>query len=426
MSRMRIHGAQLALGLLLALTLWTYVSFTTNPNATDEVTIPVEPVGLADGMLIVDPSTGLPGDFYGETTLAISGPEDELEDLPDDSFQATVDLEGLEPGVRRVEIDVDGPQNVRIRSKTPSEVTVRLARELVATVPITVEVSGQPPFMFKPGSILQGASEAVIRGPEESVRRVVAASAELNLQTQTSDVSVTLPLTPVDAARNPVEGVTASPEGVAVQVPIVPEFGEQQVSVVPDVTGQPAPGYAVESIDWNPKIIELVASGGVSGTFQTEEIDLTGLTEPISTVVGLERIPNVITDPPNVQVEVRVSIIPIAVPAQLPLLVQISPINTDPNLLASADPGSIQITLEGPLKRLSELASGESVVVATVDLGGLGPGTHPVEVEIDKPDDLTIVTPLDPTVTVTLQPMPSPTPEPLPTSVPTPEPVPTP
>lgn len=426
MSRMRIHGAQLALGLLLALTLWTYVSFTTNPNATDEVTIPIEPVGLADGMLIVDPSTGLPGDFYGETTLEISGPEDDLEDLPDDSFEATVDLEGLEPGVRRVEIDVDGPQNVRIRSKTPSEVTVRLARELVATVPITVEVSSQPPFMFKPGSISQGASEAVIRGPEESVRRVVAASAELNLQTQTSDVSVTLPLTPVDAALNPVEGVTASPEGVAVQVPIVPEFGPQQVSVVPDVIGQPAPGYVIESIDWNPKIIEVVASGGVSGTFQTEEIDLTGLTQPISTSVALERIPNIITRPPNVQVEVRVSIIPIAVPAQLPLLVQISPINTDPNLLASADPGSFQITLEGPLKRLSELASGESVVVATVDLGGLGPGTHRVEVEIDKPDDLTIVTPLDPTVTVTLQPMPSPTPEPLPTSVPTPEPVPTP
>ncbi|HSH79964.1 MAG TPA: hypothetical protein VLA19_15665 [Herpetosiphonaceae bacterium] len=426
MSRMRIHGAQLALGLLLALTLWTYVSFTTNPNATDEVTIPVEPVGLADGMLIVDPSTGLPGDFYGETTVTFSGPENVIDDLPDDSFLATVNLEGLEPGVRRLEIDVEGPQSVRIRSTSPREVTVRLARELVATVPINVKIVAEPAFVFERGSITQGAREAVIRGPEEMVRRVVAATAELNLQTQTENVSVTLPLTPVDAAGNPVEGVDASPEGVAVQVPIDPEIEAQRVSVVPDVTGQPAPGYVVESIDWNPKIIEVVASDAVSGTFQTEEIDLTGLTQPISTSVALERIPNIITRPPDVQVEVRVSIIPIAVPAQLPLLVQISPINTDPNLLASADPGSIQITLEGPLKRLSELASGESVVVATVDLGGLGPGTHPVEVEIDKPDDLTIVTPLDPTVTVTLQPMPSPTPEPLPTSVPTPEPVPTP
>ncbi len=426
MSRMRIHGAQLALGLLLALTLLTYVSFTTNPNATDEVTIPIEPVGLADGMLLVDPGTGLPTEISGETTVTFSGPENVIEDLPDDSFEATVNLDGLEPGVRRLEIDVDGPQTVRIQSKSPSEVTVRLARELVATVPISVEVAGQLPFAFEKGSISQGAHEAVIRGPEESVRRVVTATAELNLQRQISDVSITLPLTPVDAAGNPVEGVTINPEGVAVQVPIIPEFEAQQVSVVPDVTGQPAPGYVVESIDWDPKIIEVVASGAVSGTFQTEEIDLTGLTQPISTVVGLERIPNVITRPPDVQVEVRVSIIPIAVPAQLPLLVQISPVNTDPSLFASADPGSIEITLEGPLERLNELASGESVVVATVDLGGLGPGTHTVSVEIDKPEDLEIVSPLEPTVTVTLQPVATPTPEPLPTSVPTPDPVPTP
>ncbi len=426
MSRMRIHGAQLALGLLLALTLWTYVSFTTNPNAADEVTIPITPVGQADGMVLVDPGTGLPSDFSGETTVTFSGPEDVIDDLPDDSFLATANLDGLEPGVRQLEIDVEGPPSVRIRSKSPPEVTVRLARELVATVPIDVKIVAEPAFVFERGSITQGAREAVIRGPEEIVRRVVTATAELNLQTQTENMSVTLPLTPVDAAGNPVEGVDASPEGVAVQVPIDPEIEAQRVSVVPDVTGQPAPGYVVESIDWTPKIVEVVASGVVSGTFETEEIDLTGLTEPISAVVGLKRIPNVITQPADVQVEVRVSIIPIAVPAQLPLLVQISPINTDPSLVASADPGSIQITLEGPLKRLSELASGESVVVATVDLGGMGPGTHRVAVSIDKPEDLTIVQPLDPTVTVTLRPVPTPTPEPLPTSVPTPDPVPTP
>lgn len=410
MNRLRVHGAQLVLGLLLALTLWTYVSFATNPNATDEITVPVEPTGLPNGMLIVNTSSGLPQEFAATTRVTVTGPQEDVEDLTPDRFRATANLEGLNPGVQRVEINVEGPPDVRIRSIAPPELTVRVARELVATVPITVDTTGQPPFSYKPGSITQGANEAVIRGPEESVRRVVAAVADLSLENQTADLSVTLPLTPIDATESPVEGVTVNPQGVTVQVPIATQLDEKQISVVPRVEGQPAPGYVVGRIDWTPKIVEVVASDVVSGTVQTEVVDVTDLREPIEKVVSLEQIPNVITRPPNVPITVRVSIIPIGVPAQLPLLISVSPINLDGALTASAVPGAFQVTLAGPIESLSRLASGEAAVTATVDLAGRGPGTHPLPVVITAPEDLTIVEPLNPMVTVTLSPIPTPTP----------------
>ncbi|MDQ5852375.1 MAG: CdaR family protein, partial [Chloroflexota bacterium] len=407
MNRLRLHGTQFFLGLLLALTLWTYVSFTTNPTATDEVITPVDAVGRAEDLVVVDPGTGLPETFSAATTLTISGPRLEINRLSSNDFQATVNLGGLGPGVHQLPIAVAAPPSVRIRSKQPSEITVRLARELTSTVPITVTPQGQPPFSFSAGEITPGAREAVIRGPEELVRRVAGVVAEVDLQGQTRDLSTTVPLQPMDAMGNPVEGVTVSPEHVLVQVPIVAQVEVQQVSVVPAFTGQPAPGYGTGAIDWDPKIVRVFTSGDITGTLSTEPIDLTGLTDGIITrTVPLRQVPNIITQPRDVQIRVRVEIVPITVTSQLPLIRPVSPTGLSAGLIPTADPPAIQITLAGPFDQLSQLNSDE--VVPTVDLSGLGPGSYVLPVEIAVPDGLQVVSPTDPKVTVTIRPAPTP------------------
>ncbi len=78
MNRVRRHGAQFALGLLLALTLWTYVSFTTNPTATKQVTVPIDDVGLPSGLVVVNTASGLPMTFSAATTLTINGPKEDI------------------------------------------------------------------------------------------------------------------------------------------------------------------------------------------------------------------------------------------------------------------------------------------------------------------------------------------------------------
>ncbi len=423
MTRLRIYGAQFVLGLVLALTLWTYVSFTTNPNSTRMITTPVRVVGLQPGLTIVNTGTGIPESKEISTTLTISGPEDDIGDLTSADFEASLNLDAVGPGVADVPINVEGPDAVRVRSKSPSQVTLRLARELTATVPITIDVQGQAPFSVDVGELTQGAQEAVVRGPEDLVQRVVAARAEVNLQGQTVDLETTLELQPVDAAGDPVEGVTVEPERVAVRVPIVAQFDDvQQVSVVPALDGQPAPGYAVGAINWHPKIVQVIAPDIVTGTVSTEKIDLTGRSSGITTTVGLQGLPNVITRPEDLEVMVSVEIVPIVVPSQLPLLVPVSPINLGEGLSApAAEPASVQITLAGPFEQLSQLANTPGVVTATVDLQGLGPGTYNLPVEIQAPPGLRIVSPGTSIVSVTIDPLPTPTPEPSPSPVTTPE-----
>ncbi|HZB95586.1 MAG TPA: CdaR family protein [Herpetosiphonaceae bacterium] len=419
MNRMRIQGAQFGLGLLLALTLWTYVSFTTNPNSTTSLVVPVKLIGPKPGLLLVDSTTGLPESFSASTQLSFSGPQQEINKLTTSNVTASANLEDAKPGVNHVSIDVTKPRFARIVGQSPSELTLTLARELVRTVPVTVNVQGQVPFSFSAGPLTQGGHEASVRGPEDLVRGVVAAVGQVNLQGQISDISTTVALTPIDSRRSPVAGVTLTPAQVSVQVPITAQVQVQQVSVVPDLPGQPAPGYAVGSIDWQPKTVQVFTSGVITGTIHTEKIDLTGLTGSITRTVGLERPANVITRPPGVRVTVHVAIIPIAVPSQLPLLVPVSPTGLGPGLTATAKPTAVQITLAGAFDRLNHFKSSE--VTAMVDLTGLGPGTHTLPVRITPPDGLQVVTSAsEPRVSVTITALPTPSPMRTPTIAPVP------
>lgn len=420
MTRFRIHGAQMVLGLLLSLTLWTYVSFATNPNASRMIVVPVQDVSLGEGLVIVNAETGLQEAFKASTTLTVTGPYDQLQGLGPGDFHATASLAGLGPGVSQVEVRVTAPRGARVVGTNPDQITVRLARQSTATVPVRIKVQGSPPFSFNAGQMTVGARESVVRGPEDLVRRVVAASGQVDLQGQTSDISQTLSLRPVDSAGGTIDGVTLEPPRVSVQVPITTEVqvGVQQVSVVPDPRGQPAPGYAVGSIDWDPKIIEVFTSSVITGPVHTEPISLTGLSASITRTVGLERLQNVITRPATVRVTVRVSIVPISVPSQLPLLVPISSTGLGPGLTASAQPAAVQVTLAGPFDRLSRLTSAE--VSATVDLAGLGPGTYSLPVRINAPTGLQTLNSTEPRVRVTLQLVA--TPSPVATASPSPSP----
>jgi YbbR domain-containing protein len=420
MNRMRIHGAQFGLGLLLALTLWTYVSFTTNPNAPKQIVVQVTPVGPKQGLIVVNAETGRSQSFSASATLSIVGPQQEIQALTPKDFPTTAHLENAKPGVNRVPITVEKkPRFVQIQDKVPDVLVVGLARELEKTVPITVTSTGQPPFSFSAGRLTQGALESSVRGPEDLVQKVAGAVAQLNLQRQTSDISMTLTLRPVDRQGNQMDGVILTPARVSVQMPITAQVQVQQVSVVPDLRSQPAPGYAVGSIDWDPKTVQVFASGAITGTIHTQEIDLSGLTGPISRTVGLERPANVITRPPGVRVTVHVGIIPIAVPSQLPLLVPVSPAGLGAGLAATAKPTAVQITLAGAFDRLNHLKSGD--VTATVDLAGLGPGTFTLPVRITPPQGLQVVmSSSEPRVNVTITAVPTPSPVRTPTVVPTP------
>lgn len=404
--------------LLLALALWSFVSFTTDPSTELPQTVAVTPINLSAGLMAVDQQTNLPSPLTREVSFRAFGPLTVMERLNVDSFQASVDLGGLTPGVHDLPIKVDPPVDVHVRDLRPLTITVKLDELAQREAPVIVTRQGQPPALYAIGLMRQSAQTVTASGPATLLENVISATGSVSIQNQTTDLDTTVTLQPVDRRGNIVRGITLTPAQVNVRIPITPRVQARQVAVVPNIIGSPAPGYTWRGgLDWNPKTVNILASSDVSGTLTTEPISLDDLTASITRTVRLRTEANVITFPSDIRITVTVTIDPIAVQSQVPYFAGITPINADPALDVDLPATTLAVTLAGSYEQLINLQPAD--VAATVDLRGLGPGTYTLPVTLNIPPGLQLVAPLLPEVAVTLTARPTPTPEPTPS--PTPE-----
>ncbi|GAC1639133.1 MAG: hypothetical protein NVS4B8_05710 [Herpetosiphon sp.] len=400
MRRIRGQGVQLAISLLLALMLWTYVSFSFNPSIAKSTNAALVPINIPAETVLVDPATGLPSNPTLNVTFVVAGSENTINAVQDGTYRAYIDLAGLAPGDHTVPVHVDVPQGLRSSTIKPSAVKIRLEQLIKISVPVVVKQRGQVPFVYNVGTIGQSRTSVLVVGPAPLARAVAEADASIIMQNQTSDLRQPVPLEPVDAHGDPVRGVTLDPPQVDVTVAITLKVQSQQVSVVPNIVGALAPGYSLGTIEWDPKFVQVLSPGPITGTLTTEPISLSGVTGTISRTVGLAPVQNVITDPRNVTIRVNITITALNVQSQLPLLVPIAPINIADGLDAIASPLALEITLAGPFDTLTKLTPGS--ITAVVDLQGRSAGTYRLPVSIKVPPGLQRVAPATPEVTVTL------------------------
>jgi YbbR domain-containing protein len=118
-----------------------------------------------------------------------------------ETFQAFVDLEGVDPSVgstfAAVQVRATDPR-IQIVDFQPSSVRVELDPLTSKTVPIQVD-KGTPPTGLQIGEAQLSVQQAVIRGPSSVVARVVAAVARVTIQPSGLNVDADIPLVAVDA-----------------------------------------------------------------------------------------------------------------------------------------------------------------------------------------------------------------------------------
>lgn len=416
MRRLRTSGLQFVLALLLSLALWTFVSFTQNPTRERRLDVPVEVIPPPPGLVVVDPTTGLPAQPQLNTTLQVTVADSDLGLVNPQNFKATANLSGSQAGDQTVPIDVDPPTGVRIRTFSPTSLRVRLVAQSTRALPIQVTPRNQPAFLFAVGDFVVDAKEAIASGPAEMLSRVDRVIAPIDLAGRTSTFVANVALEAVDRGGSVVSGITLSPAATSITIPINPRAQIQRVSVVPRIIGQPAPGYTNvrgdEGIDWNPKYVELIAPFLITGTLGTETIDLTGRTESFTETVKLDAVDPSWTLITSDQITVTVPVVPFQTPYLAPVFVPVTPINQGTDLNVTVQPLGLSITARGTAEQFKQLES--NPVEATVDVRGLGPGTYSLAASVALPGGLTIVG-NQPQVTVTIVAAPtSPAPSPAP------------
>ena len=204
----------LALG--LAILAWVAAVEEADPTLEEPYPqlMPIALSGLSEEMVVV-------GEFDERADVTLRAPQSIWSSLEIDDFTVAVELGGLESGTHEVPVYVAlNKQPSRVIQVTPEYVTLELAVEAERSIPVRVQVDGEPTLGYLMRALNVTPSQVTVRGPSAYVNQVAEASARISVQDANSDIEEELRLQVRDNEEQPVPYVTWTPEVVNVQVPV--------------------------------------------------------------------------------------------------------------------------------------------------------------------------------------------------------------
>jgi YbbR domain-containing protein len=182
-----------ALSVILAFTIWIFVTDAENPTRTRllPIDIPVEPVNVGDDVALAD---DIP-----PVRVRVTAPDDVFDDLGADDFEATVDLTGYGVGTHEVPVEIQAfttRGGLRVAEVTPAEVPVQLAQLTSKSVPVEVVVTGTQAFGYTMGLPELETQTVIVSGPQVEVDKVTQARASIDVTSRTESVDQALALSP--------------------------------------------------------------------------------------------------------------------------------------------------------------------------------------------------------------------------------------
>jgi YbbR domain-containing protein len=158
------------LSLLLALFVWVASVQENNPTVrgvfSEQIAIEVKnkPVGLE----FLDPTVA-----DQKVQLVIAAPQSSWENLRASSFQAWIDLQGLSADMHEVDIQVKcSDRQVRIESKQPSKLSIRLEPLKEKRVDVRVRIPDDPAQGYMARAPQVTPATVTVTGPASTVDRV--------------------------------------------------------------------------------------------------------------------------------------------------------------------------------------------------------------------------------------------------------------
>jgi YbbR domain-containing protein len=348
--------------------------------------------------------------------------ESALADLKPNSFQATLDLSQVEPGVPTsvpLVVTCSNP-DVRIEAVDPPVQPVSLAALETVTRPVAIQLQGRVAMGYAEGDVVANPGQITLRGPEPYLSQVQSLTGLVDIEGIKRPITATVSIQALDAAGNPVTGLELDPQQVDVHVPVrsLAEF-KPDVQVVPIVHGDPAPGYRKGGVSVTPSVVTLEGPfqvlDGLPDFVETLPITITGASNSLSRQTLLA-VPDDVGVVEVSYVTVTVEVLPILGTRTMTGTVEM--LRVPPGMRAIPTPAVLSVTLEGPDARLAAMTAEDLLIV--LDLRGYSEGIYYVQPSVLVPEGVTILS-VDPdTIQVVIGPMPTATPPPTPTIAPTP------
>lgn len=396
------------LSLLLAVAVWVAATLQADPfDVRNFTAVPVTPVNQPENTIL----------FEGDPTridVEVRAPQSVLANLRLSDFVATMDLSAVEPGMSTsVPISVTcRSEAVRITTYNPQQQTVHLEEVGTVTVPVEILVEGQVATGYVARQPEVDPTEVVVEGPRPYLDQVVSLTGSVSVEGTRENVVEKVSVAPRDADGNLVAGLQWSPDKVEVRIDVRRRVGyKPDVEVVPDLRGDPAPGYRRGSVSVEPSTVTLAGPSSVlnelPGFVKTLPISITGATEVFTQRTPLTMPASVVVIGINF-VTVTVEILPILGSRTMTGTVEVQGLS--PVWVATLSPTEVDVILEGPDTLLAALTPED--IQVSVNLFGLGLGIHRVEPVVLAPEGIKVVSVIPETIEVVISPPATPGPTP--------------
>jgi YbbR domain-containing protein len=411
------RAGTILLALILAIIVWLVSANQENPSVKDTFPDPiqVEVRNKPAGMVVF-------GELVDRTQVIIRAPRSSWDNLRAGSFQAWIDLTGLDADIHDVEVQVKcSDRAVQIVDKKPSKIAVRLEVLKQKQMDVKTVVVDSPPLGYIYRTPTVTPARVTVRGPGSVVDQVTSVVADIYLQGAKSDLAKAVALLPHDAQGEVVAWAELDPPRADVNVPIEQRIGYKDASVRVILKGQVARGYRITNVSVDPSVVTVVGGpislSNIAGYLETKPIDVTDAKADVVERATLP-LPEGVSLLGTQSVQVTVSVLPLegGLTLQgLPLTWQ----GLAPDMVAKASPDAVDVILSGPLPRLEPLKRDEVQVI--MDVYGLAPGVHKIAPTVVVPEGLKAESVLPDMVEVQIEPklVPAPTQTVRPTSPPT-------
>jgi YbbR domain-containing protein len=274
------------LSVVFAIVFWLFVMDQENPEMSKWiVNIPVElkneQMLLDDGLIIMDKTERL-------VEVEIKGRRSEVMDVQASDIHISANLLGYGKGNNSISLDKSiSHENVMISDISQQEIKLFIDQIIEVPKPVKIDIIGKIKSGFIKDSMTLLPEVVIVKGPETYVNGVSLIKGELDVTELVDDTTKEVPVYAVDNDGKAVSNVTLGESYVDVAMSIKKV---NSVKVLPNLMGEPAPGYKITSVSLEPNEVVLKGSQSVMNSIEalsTNSIDVSGITETVEMEVEM-------------------------------------------------------------------------------------------------------------------------------------------
>ncbi|MCD5325770.1 MULTISPECIES: CdaR family protein [Pontibacillus] len=323
-------------------------------------------------------------------TVTVEGPNSVVtRTVMQKTFEAYIDLEGLELGPQTVPIQTQGISNQLSVSIDPQEVNVVLEKRSSKEFQVGVDYIHRDTIKegYQLGTPEVSPAQVDIIGSETEVSKVSLVKAIVDVQNAESDITKKeSPVKVYDEQGNELN-VVVEPSTVKVTVPLLPPSKEVPVTFEPK--GELAKGYRLVGIEPVPEFIAVYGSQdalkGVSA-FVDIEVDVSDLKEDTTLDVDLPLPDGIETMKPET-VGAKVDVEQITEKTFNDVTINVNNLESSKNLtFITPEQQVIDLTLTGTKEELENITKEDFEVF--IDVGQLVNGEANVPIEVNGPESI--------------------------------------